>query len=120
MIEEITLEGIIVPLDWDESIDEIITVGLETWNDVTYIVDDEEMTEELEAYLNKPLKLKGYVWSDDNGEMFIDVTSYSFNSDDSEESLDADYSSDYDNDSNELRSGKLDINEEYFLDEFYL
>lgn len=72
----VSLKGVIVPLDWDYDTDEVISLALEADDDETYIIDGEEMTEELEEFLNSFVEVKGRIREDEDGDYHINIESY--------------------------------------------
>ncbi len=114
-MKKINVKGLIVPLDWDNETYEIVTIGLETRNDVTYIINGKDITSELEVYVNNLMTLSGKVWENEFGELFIDVTAYEVAS--KKKKWDSYYASEYN--PYHLRMGIFDINEEFSSDDIY-
>lgn len=73
--KEITITGYVIESEWDDS-DDLIAVGIETDEDEEYVVDPDELGEELFDRLDKRIEATGVVRKDKDGAKRIKVTDY--------------------------------------------
>jgi hypothetical protein len=71
----ITLTGIITALEWDKD-DNVIAIGLSTSDEEEYVIEDNSFTDELLDLLYEPVKLIGFVNTNEYGYKSIFVESY--------------------------------------------
>jgi hypothetical protein len=81
--KEITISGYVIESEWDDS-DDLVAVGIETDEDEEYLIEPDELGEELFDRLDKRVEVTGIVQKDKDGNMRIKVTDYRLLEDDEE------------------------------------
>jgi len=70
----VTLTGIITALEWDKD-DNVISIGLSTSDEEEYVIEDNPFTDELLDLLYEPVKLIGFINTNEFGYKSIFVVS---------------------------------------------
>jgi hypothetical protein len=81
--KEITISGYVIESEWDDS-DDLVAVGIETDEDEEYLIEPDELGEELFDRLDRRVEVTGIVQKDKDGNMRIKVTDYRLLEDDEE------------------------------------
>jgi hypothetical protein len=82
--KEITISGYVIESEWDDS-DDLVAVGIETDDDEEYLIEPDELGEELFDRLDRRVEVTGIVQKDKDGNMRIKVTDYRLLEDDEED-----------------------------------
>ncbi|MGA1874288.1 MAG: hypothetical protein ACMUIA_01640 [bacterium] len=73
--QEVTLTGIITPVEWDEN-DCVIAVALSTSDEEEYLIDDSDLGEELLEFTSQNVRVTGVLEEDEYGDKRIIVKRY--------------------------------------------
>ena len=70
----ITIQGLIIPVDWDEK-GEVISIAVYTFDEDEYRIEKDEIGQRLMPFLREEIEIRG-VYRLDNGKKIIRVTDY--------------------------------------------
>ena len=73
--KELTVSGLILPVEWDEN-DKIIGVVIETADEESYIVEGDKKGQELLKLIHQEVEATGRVKEGEYGNLHIKLTSY--------------------------------------------
>ena len=70
----VSIRGIIIPADWDEK-GNIVAVGISTYDEVEYLIENNEKGKELLAFIRQQVKVSGEV-RQKRGKKIITINEY--------------------------------------------
>ena len=73
---KITVQGIVTAASWDEY-DDIVSVKIETLDEETYFVTDDEMGQAIMDYVQEEVEVTGTVHSDEDQNKWITIIDFS-------------------------------------------
>jgi len=73
--QQVTITGIITPVEWDED-DCVIAVALSTSDEEEYLIDNNDLGEELLEFTSQNVRITGVLEEDEYGDRKIIVKKY--------------------------------------------